>query len=69
MTAKEMFDNYPIPYEMGEGEFTIGYYFPKYENSEIDIIFNKQFPRVYIKGSINIYLLKAINKQIEELGW
>lgn len=69
MTAEEMLKDYPVPYEVLEGEFALGYFFPNYNNSEIDIIFNKQFPRVFIKGTINSCLLNFINKQYKELGW
>lgn len=64
MTAKEMFE------ELGyEEDFHIAYI--KYHNSEEDkyIWFNKFSRTVEIEFDIDMTLLKAINKQVEELGW
>jgi hypothetical protein len=64
MTAKEMFE------KLGYKEdFHIAYI--KYYNEKEDkyIWFSKPTKTVEIMFDIDMDLLKAINKQIEELGW
>ena len=64
MTAKEMFE------KLGYKEdFHIAYI--KYYNEKKDkyIWFSKPTKTVEIMFDIDMDLLKAINKQVEELGW
>ena len=74
MSAKEMFE------ELGyEQKTSIGviYYFKKIHIPKNDIVYNINFitdlingeKEIFISKNIDMQELKAINKQIEELGW
>ncbi len=64
MKAKEMFEKLGF-----KEDFHIAYI--KYHNEEEDkyIWFDKAAKTIEIMFDINMDLLKAINKQVEELGW
>ena len=76
MKAKEMFQN--LGYKLDtQAEFGILYskeILDKntfgYVDSEM-IYFDFEYTTIYFtnKDNVNFYLLKAINKQVEELGW
>lgn len=72
MKAKEMFEN--LGFECQKNEFTIRYFkeFRDYydeDNYTLEIDFSLIEKKIYSDFSIDMCLLKAINKQIEELGW
>ena len=64
MTAKEMFE------ELGyEENYHIAYIMFYSEKEDRYIWFFKDTKTIEIRFDISMALLKAINKQIEELGW
>lgn len=70
MTAKEMFEKLGYEYEESYDKKLIDYY-KKYKGLDLEILFNKdaqKFSMTYVV-EVNIELLQAINKQVEELGW
>lgn len=75
MTAKEMFEKlgYELAYEYQEGDDEIRYYGPGSDDENIEIIFylnERKFSiESFIEARVDADVLKAINKQIEELGW
>lgn len=76
MTAKEMFEELGYEYDECYFEDTLDeiYYQKKGEYTpQIKFSLNHKVVRVYREGnkssSFDIKLLRAINKQIEELGW
>ena len=71
MKAKEMFEE--LGFEYQENEINIKYYKEYtdcYDESYIlEIDFRLIEKKIYSDFSIDMHLLKAINKQVEELGW
>lgn len=70
MSAQEMFEK--LGYKKDEYSKCIFYYNPNEINDEIVFYLeNRTFDRDYYghANAITIPLLKAINKQVEELGW
>ena len=70
MSAKEMFEE--LGFEYSKNEFSIRYYkeFRDYDDSyTLDIDFRLIEEKLFSDFEIDIRLLKAINKQVEELGW
>ena len=71
MTAKEMFEK--LGFEYKKSDFSITYYkeFRDYDDETyiLDIDFRLFEKKISNDFSIDMDLLKAINKQIEELGW
>lgn len=70
MKAKEMFEK--LGFECDSNEFTIRYYkeFRDYDDSyTLDIDFRLIEQELLSDFEIDMRLLKAINKQVEELGW
>lgn len=71
MTAKEMFEK--LGYEYRKSDFSITYYkeFRDYDDETyiLDIDFRLFEKKISSDFDINMDLLKAINKQVEELGW
>lgn len=70
MTAREMFEE--LGYKKDEYSKCICYYNPNEVNDEIVFYLeNRTFNRDYYGhgNAIDMPVLKAINKQVEELGW
>lgn len=71
MKAREMFEE--LGFEYQENEITIRYFkeFRDYDDDSytLDIDFRLIEKKIYSDFSIDMRLLKAINKQVEELGW
>lgn len=71
MKAREMFEE--LGFECDSYEFTIRYYkeFRDYDDESytLDIVFRLIEQKLFSDFDIDMKLLKAINKQIEELGW
>lgn len=71
MTAKEMFEE--LEFECKKTDFSITYYkeFRDYDDESytLDIDFRLIEKKFFSDFDINMPLLKAINKQVEELGW
>ena len=72
MSAKEMFEKLGYKYKYLPNSHRIE--FIKDEDEEMhfvynEIIFNKKFKTIKIKGYFVLEELQAINKQVEELGW
>lgn len=64
MTAREMFEKLGFTLEVDVKEYT------KYKNGNCSIVFDKLTKEVLtLIFYINMQVLKAINKQVEELGW
>lgn len=66
MTAKEMFE------KLGYNKVVSNEYLIEYTNCEITkkVVFYKNLKEVLsYETTLTIPLLKAINKQVEELGW
>ena len=70
MTAKEMFEELGYEQEMKNN---VIYYFKKIHIPKSDIVYSINFivekKEIFISKNIDMQELKAINKQIEELGW
>lgn len=70
MTAKEMFE--ALGYEQ-EIKNNVIYYFKKIDIPKSHIVYSINFiidtKEIFISKNINLNELKAINKQVEELGW
>ena len=71
MIAREMFEE--LGFECDSYEFTIRYYkeFRDYDDESytLDIVFRLIEQKLFSDFDIDMKLLKAINKQIEEMGW
>ena len=71
MTAKEMFESLGYNYE--KTAFEIFYFIDYWETSDdmfyIGIHFNLDDKNFWSEVNIDVDELKAINKQVEELGW
>ena len=71
MKAKEMFEE--LGFEYKKSDFSISYYkeFRDYDDETyiLDIDFRLFEKKISNDFSIDMPLLKAINKQVEELGW
>jgi hypothetical protein len=71
MTAKEMFEE--LGYKIYKGfcyiEYTKEKPINRYQYDSYQIRFNDNDKKVSIYQNIDLQELKAINKQIEELGW
>ena len=65
MTAKEMFKE--LGFKIDDIKKTYLSYYNKEEDSYI--YFDYIYKTVEVQFDINMDLLKAINKQVEELGW
>ena len=63
MSAKEMFEM------LGYKQFANNSVEKMYHNDKYTIIFNKMNLEIYCTCIIDMKLLQAINKQVEELGW
>ena len=70
-SAKEMFEE--LGFEYKKSDFSITYYkeFRDYDDEcyILDINFRLFEQEISTDFSIDMRLLKAINKQVEELGW
>ena len=70
MKAKEMFEELGYEQEMKNN---VIYYFKKIHIPKSDIVYSINFivekKEIFISKNIDMQELKAINKQIEELGW
>lgn len=70
-SAKEMFEE--LDFQCNSNEFNIRYYqeFRDYDDESytLDIDFRLIEKKIFSDFSIDMPLLKAINKQVEELGW
>lgn len=70
-SAKEMFEE--LGFEYKKSDFSITYYkeFRDYDDEcyILDIAFRLFEQEISTDFSIDMRLLKAINKQVEELGW
>ena len=70
MTAREMFEKLGYEYEESYDGSLIDYY-KKHNNLNLELLFNKEketFCMTYVVD-VDVKLLQAINKQIEELEW
>ena len=71
MSAKEMFEE--LGFECSKNKFSIRYYkeFRDYDDDSytLDIDFRLIEEKLFSDFGIDIRLLKAINKQVDELGW
>lgn len=71
MSAREMFEE--LGFEYKKSDFSISYYkeFRDYDDETyiLDIDFRLFEKKISNDFSIDMPLLKAINKQVEELGW
>lgn len=71
MTAKEMFEELGFVYT--ETPYHISYTYEIRDCSddywEIGICFKKDEKEIFSEIDITLDILKAINKQVEELGW
>lgn len=65
MTAKEMFEELGL--EQSKSPFKDCIEYGEYLRSHI--IFDKTYKFVHANCTVSMKLLKAINKQCEELGW
>lgn len=65
MSAKEMFEE--LDFKIDDIKSTYLSYYNKKEDSYV--YFDHIYKTVEVQFDINMDLLKAINKQVEELGW
>lgn len=66
MTAKEMFEKLGFVKESLEE----GIEYLEFSYADNNIEFNNFMKEVYVRGvGINVAMLAAINKQVDELGW
>lgn len=72
MNAKGMFEELGYKYKYLPNSHRIEFFKDKDEEMHFvynEIIFNKKFKTIKIKGYFDLEELQAINKQVEELGW
>lgn len=72
MIAKKMFENLGYKYDYYPNSHYIDYFKNTDEEHSMTfnrVIFYKRFRKVRITGCFDVIEIKAINKQIEELGW
>jgi hypothetical protein len=71
MTAKEMFEE--LGYEIYKGfcyiEYTKEKPINRYQSDSCQIRFYENDKKISVYQNLDLQELKAINKQIEELGW
>ena len=69
-TAKKMFEKLGYEYEESFDGTSI-YYYKKYNNLNLEIVFNKDEKNYCFTYAVKIdfKLLQAINQQVKELGW